>query len=96
MTSLNVARRFDGVFDDEASVLRFVVGRTAVQIQSNPEIPYFIEYNAHMSIAHNCISQQFWAKNYLYFSRIISQELIIATLFIIKAILNPFSATFHV
>jgi hypothetical protein len=31
-----------------------------------------------------------------YFLKIISQELIIASLFIIEAILNPFSATFHV
>jgi len=29
-------------------------------------------------------------------SRIISKEIIIASLFIIKAILNPFSAAFHV
>jgi hypothetical protein len=33
-------------------------------------------------------------KKYFYFSRIISQELFIASLFIIKVILNPFSATF--
>jgi hypothetical protein len=33
---------------------------------------------------------------YFYFSRIISKESVIASLFIIKAILNPFSATFHV
>jgi len=38
----------------------------------------------------------FGKKNYFYFSRKISQELIIASLFIIKAILNPFSAAFHV
>ncbi len=38
----------------------------------------------------------FWQKIYFYFSRIISQELIIASLFIIKAILNSFSVTFHV
>ncbi len=38
----------------------------------------------------------FWQKKYFYFSRLISQELIIASLIIIKAILNPFSATFHV
>jgi hypothetical protein len=38
----------------------------------------------------------FWQKIYFYFSRIILQELIIASLFIIKAILNPFKATFHV
>ncbi len=41
---------------------------------------------------HNDFGQK---KFYFYFSRIISQELIIASLFIIKAILNPFSATFH-
>jgi hypothetical protein len=38
----------------------------------------------------------FGKKYYFYFSKIISQELIIASLFIIKAILNPFSGTFHV
>ncbi len=38
----------------------------------------------------------FWQKNYFDFTRIISQELIIASLFIIKAILNPFSSTFHI
>ncbi len=54
------------------------------------KILYFIEYNAHSAIAEFC--NDFWQ----VFSRIISQELIIASLFIIKAILNPFSATFHV
>ncbi len=38
----------------------------------------------------------FWQKNYFYFSTIILQELIIASFFIIKAILNPLPATFHV
>jgi hypothetical protein len=38
----------------------------------------------------------FGKKNYFYFSRIILKEIIIASLFNIKAILNPFSATFHV
>jgi len=38
-----------------------------------------------------------FGKNILfYFSRIILKELIIASLSIIKAILNPFSGTFHV
>jgi hypothetical protein len=37
----------------------------------------------------------FWQKNYFNFSSIISQDLNIASLFIIKAILNLFSATFH-
>ncbi len=37
----------------------------------------------------------FWQKSYIYFSRIISKEIIIASLFITKAILNPFSATFY-
>jgi len=32
----------------------------------------------------------------LFFSKIISKEIISASLFIIKAILNPLSATFHV
>jgi len=54
-------------------------------------VPYFIEYNAHMSIVCTLISQWFLAKkNYFYFSKIISQEFIIASLFIIKAILIPF------
>jgi hypothetical protein len=54
---------------------------------------YFIEYNAHTSIVRTWISQWFLAKKiYFYFSRIISKEIIIASLFII----NPFSATFHV
>jgi hypothetical protein len=34
----------------------------------------------------------FWQKNYFYFSRIISKEIIIASLFNIKDILNPLSA----
>ncbi len=43
-------------------------------------LPYFIEYNALTSIVcapefHN----DFWQKKYFYFSRIISQELIIAS-----------------
>jgi hypothetical protein len=33
---------------------------------------------------------------FFYFPRIISKELIIISSFIIKAILNPFLATFHV
>jgi hypothetical protein len=36
-----------------------------------------------------------FGKNYFYFTRLISQELMIESLGIIKAILNPFSATFH-
>jgi hypothetical protein len=36
----------------------------------------------------------FGKKKYLHFSRIISKEIIITSLVIIKAILNPFSATF--
>jgi hypothetical protein len=42
-------------------------------------IPYFIEYNVHKSMVRNWILQWFLAKNYFYFSRIISQELIIAS-----------------
>ncbi len=49
-------------------------------------LPYFIEYNAHTSIVCTWISQWFLAKFYFYFSRIISKEIIIASLFIIKAI----------
>jgi hypothetical protein len=56
-------------------------------------VRYFIEYNALTSIVCTWISQWFLAKKN-YFSRIISQELIIASLFIIKAILNPLSATY--
>ncbi len=65
----------------------------------NPKCaPYFIEYNVHTSIVRIWVSLCFFGKNlfYFYFSRIISKELIIASLFIIKAILNPFSATLHV
>ncbi len=52
-------------------------------------IPYFFKYNAQTSIVRTWISQWFLAKkHYFYFSRIISQELTIASLFIIKAILN--------
>jgi hypothetical protein len=46
-----------------------------------------------MSIVRSWISQVFLAKKYFYFGRTISQELIIASLFIIKVILNPVSAT---
>jgi hypothetical protein len=38
----------------------------------------------------------YYEKIYFYFSRLIPQELIIASFFLIKYILNPFSATFHV
>ncbi len=55
-------------------------------------VPYFIEYTAHTSIVHTWISQWFLAN---FILRIISQELIIASLFIIKAILNPLWATFQ-
>jgi hypothetical protein len=58
--------------------------------------PYFIEYNVHISSVHLNFPMIFDKKKYFYFSRIISKEIIIASLFIIKAILNPFSATFHV
>jgi hypothetical protein len=37
-----------------------------------------------------------FVKKYIYFSRIISKEIIIASFIIIKAILKPFSATFCV
>jgi hypothetical protein len=47
-------------------------------------LPYFIEYNAHTSIVRTWISQWLLAKKLFYFSRIISQELIIPSLFIIK------------
>jgi hypothetical protein len=57
-------------------------------------ILYFIEYNVHTSKVRAWFSQRFLAKEYFYFSRI-SKELIIASLSIIKAILNPFSTTFH-
>jgi hypothetical protein len=49
------------------------------------------KYSAHLNFT------MVFAKNkYFYFSRIVSKEIIIASLFIIKAILNPFSATFDV
>ncbi len=60
----------------------------------NVLVLYFIEYNVHTSIVHTWILQWFLAKKkYFYFSRIISQKIIIAGLFIIKAILNPSSNT---
>jgi hypothetical protein len=49
-----------------------------------------MEYNAQTSIVR---TNDFW-QFLFYFSRIISQELIITSLFIIRVILNPFSATF--
>ncbi len=55
------------------------------------KIFYFIMYNAHMSICLN-FTMIFGKKKIIF----LSQESIIASLFIIKAILNPFSATFHV
>ncbi len=58
------------------------------------KVPYFIEHNVHTSVVHSEFHNDFWQKKYFYFSIIISQELIIASLFIIKDILNPFSATF--
>ncbi len=54
------------------------------------KLPYFFEYNAHTSIVRTWISQWFLTKKLFYFSRIMSQEIIIASLFIIEAILNPF------
>jgi hypothetical protein len=52
-----------------------------------------IKYIEHMSIVHVPeFHNDNWQKK--YFSRIISQDLIITSLFITKAILNPFSATF--
>jgi hypothetical protein len=72
-------------------------GSMSLVIKQNIKtLPYFIEYNAHTSIVRTWISQWFLAKKYFYFSRIISKEVIIASLFIIKAILNPFSATLNV
>jgi hypothetical protein len=52
------------------------------------QLLYFIQYNAHTGIVRTWISQWFLAKKNFYFSRIISQELIIGSLFIIKAILT--------
>ncbi len=48
------------------------------------------KYSAHLNF-----TLMFGKKKYFYFSRIISKEIIIASLFIIQAILNPLSATFH-
>ena len=52
---------------------------------------YTLDLNANMWNSYVYFRQ----KNYFYFSRIISKELFIASLFIIKAIVNPFSATFQ-
>jgi hypothetical protein len=54
-------------------------------------LPYFIEYNARLNftmIFGKIFIFLFFKKNF--------KKIIIASLFIIKAILNPFSATFHV
>ena len=78
----------------------FLVGELSQGEQLNVVnmLPHFIDYNVHTSIV--CAPEfqnDFWQKkHYFYSSRIISQELITANLFIIKVILNPFSATFHV
>jgi len=59
-------------------------------------------YHILLSIMHTQVlcapkfHNDFWQKNYLYFSRIISQKEIIANLFIKKAILNLFLAIIHV
>jgi hypothetical protein len=50
--------------------------------------------NTQVSSAHLNFNNYFWQKNCFCFSRIFSQELIIASLFIIKAIFNPFPPTF--
>ncbi len=84
----------DGARHANTYILPAFLGKEPKQLHSVPteKVPYFIEYNGHLSmIFHNDL----WQKIIL-FSRIISKELIIASLFIIKAILNPFSATFHV
>jgi len=66
-------------------------------------LTFFYKYHILLSIMHIRVwcapefHNDFWQKKYFHFSRIISQELIIASLFIINAIkLYPFSATFHV
>jgi hypothetical protein len=57
---------------------------------------YTIFYRVYKYSAHLSFTMIWGKKNYFYFSRIIQKELIIASLFIIKAILKSFSATFHV
>ncbi len=53
-------------------------------------VPYFIKYNVHTNIrAHLNFTMIFDKKYYFYLSRIISQELITASLFIITH-LKPF------
>ena len=52
------------------------------------DLLYFIKYIADK--VRTQISQGFLAKKYFYFSKLISQKFIIASLFIIKAILKPF------
>jgi hypothetical protein len=62
-------------------------------------ITYYHILSSIMHVQIKCAPKflnDFWQKNYFYFSRIISQELLIASLLITMAILNPFSATFHV
>jgi len=64
-----------------------------ISLINSSNLLYFIEYNAHANIVpHLNFTMIFGKKPLFYFSRIISQELIIASLFIA----DPFSATFHV
>ena len=56
-------------------------------------LPYFIEYNVHTSIVRTWISQKNLAKKlFLFFKNNFTR----INHWIIKAILNPFLATFHV
>ncbi len=60
-----------------------------LEISSNEKVLYFIEYNVRTSIVRTWISQWFLAeKSKFYFSKIISQVLIIASLFIIEVIIT--------
>ncbi len=59
-------------------------------------VPYFIEYNAHTSIVRTWISQWFLSKKLLLFFKNNFTRINHCKFIIIKAILNPFSATFHV
>ncbi len=64
-----------------------------------PFKPIYHIFSSIMCIQLQCAPKfhnDFWENYLFYFSRIILQEFIIASLFIIKAILNPFSANFHV
>ncbi len=65
-------------------LVKFKLESETANIQYHSYLLYFIQYNVHTSIVRTWISQWFLAKKNFYVSRIISNELITASLFIIK------------